>query len=251
MSPNETRDTTSQPVAFPQVPRENLATRAAEILKSHILRERLPPGHRLPSERRLADWLNVSRMVLRAAIARLEAEGVLFRPSPRVLAIADFDRAAHAGDLNLTGSISQEQRDLVELRMFLEIGALEQIIARMTPEHEREIERWVIDGERRFAEREPTYPADAKFHVSLLRVVNNSAVSSLLPMIQESMRLYLVSNPYQLTWADEEMAHAIVAEHRQVFEAIRAGDLAAATESMRLHHQRNIDVAEKIGRARE
>jgi GntR family transcriptional repressor for pyruvate dehydrogenase complex len=232
--------------AYPRVPKEDLATRSAEILKSHILRESLPPKHRMPSERRLADWLNVSRMVLRSAIAKLEQEGVLYRPSPRTLCVAEFDRGAHQGEIDLISLISREQLDLIELRAFIEIGALEQIIIKMTPQHLGEIERWVIEGEKRFEEQAPIYPADAKFHVALLRSIGNSSIDSLLPMIQESMRLLLVFNPYQLAWANESMARVVIDEHRNIYEAIKREDLGMATRWMRSHHQLNIELAQRI-----
>lgn len=232
--------------AYPRVPKEDLATRSAEILKSHILRESLPPGHRMPSERRLADWLNVSRTVLRTAIAKLEQEGVLYRPSPRTLCVAEFDRVAHHGKIDLISLISREQLDLIELRAFIEIGALEQIIVKMTPQYLGEIERWVIDGEKRFEEQEPIYPADAKFHAALLRSIRNDAIDSLLPMIQESMRMLLVFNPYQLAWANESMARVVIDEHRDIFEAIKRKDLDMATRWMRSHHRLNIELAQRI-----
>lgn len=237
---------TRQSFKFPTVPRVNLATQAANIIRAYIVREQLESGHRLPSERRFSDWLNVSRTVLRDAIAQLVEEGIIYRPSPNTLCVADYDRGLLESDLASMSTITTEQRELVELRAFIEVGALNEIIDRMTSDHLAEIERWVIDGERRLNSSEPTYRADAKFHTALLRVLNNSAINKLLPMIQESMRLYLVSNPYQLTWAETETVTAIVNEHRLIYEAIKAKDLVAASELMRLHHQRNVDAALKI-----
>lgn len=230
---------------LPMVPRINLATQAARIIRSYIISERLPVGYRLPSERRLADWLNVSRTVLREALAQLIEEGIVYRPSPRILCVADFDRELVATNLLSANTFTAEQRELVEIRAFIEVGAIGEIVERMTPDHLAQIERWVIDGERRFASRQPTYPADANFHAALLRVLGNESINRLLPMIEETMRLYLVSNPYQLTWEDSETARTIVDEHRQIFEAIKARDAPRATELMRLHHKRNIDVAMK------
>lgn len=52
---------------------------AADQLRDRILSGQLAPGDRLPAERRLSTELGISRLTLRAAIARLESEG-LVRP---------------------------------------------------------------------------------------------------------------------------------------------------------------------------
>jgi GntR family transcriptional regulator len=57
----------------------SLRYRIAERLRERVLAGELPAGARLPSEPELARRLGVSRSSLRAAIALLEADGVLLR----------------------------------------------------------------------------------------------------------------------------------------------------------------------------
>jgi GntR family transcriptional regulator, transcriptional repressor for pyruvate dehydrogenase complex len=216
-------------------PRQNLAERVAIILKRYIIAERLEPGHRLPAERRLADWLNVSRTVLREALGALMDEGILFRPSPYVLAVADFDRAALIRELSLIADDETEAQELIELRVILELGAIDLIVERMTNDHLREIERWVLEGERKLARGEPTYRADARFHGALLRTIGNVAIESFLPLIEENFRYDLLLNTHQLTGTSTAADQRAIEQHRFIYEALRERDLAE-TQYWMLEH---------------
>jgi DNA-binding transcriptional regulator YhcF (GntR family) len=117
---------------FPVMRREPLSRRVAQLLKQHILVEGLPPGHRLPAERRLADRLNVSRTVLREALSLLIGEGIVERRSAHALCVADFDRARVAADFAPVDAESIQMRDLIELRAIIELGSIETIVQRVT-----------------------------------------------------------------------------------------------------------------------
>ena len=221
---------------LPALRRESLSVRVAQILKRYILAERIESGDRLPSERRLADWLNVSRTVLREALNQLIGEGILYRPSAHALCVADFDRSNLASELVSLIEQDAEVRDLIELRVIIEIGAVEAIIERLTTGHLREIERWVVEGERRVAAGEPIYRADAHFHAALIQVLGNRAINgSLLPLIEENLRQNLVVDPLQLMGMKPTAAHQVVEQHRQIFEAVKERDTDAARRLMRAH----------------
>jgi GntR family transcriptional regulator, transcriptional repressor for pyruvate dehydrogenase complex len=210
----------------PHLERRNLADQVALILKRHILSERLEPGDRLPSERRLADWANVSRVVLREALSRLIGEGILYRPSPRMLAVADFDRARIAAELSILDEDVTETQDLSELRVILELGSIDAIVDRMTEERLAIIEHWVLEGERRLERSEPIYPADAGFHTELLKSLGNSAIDGFLPLIEENFRRDLVHDRHLLSGAAAVNDPESIEQHRQIYEAIKRRDHA-------------------------
>src|SRR5262249_27415042 len=59
------------------VTRSSVVDAVADRLRGEILAGRIPPGTRLPSERELSLALGVNRLTLRAALARLEALGLV------------------------------------------------------------------------------------------------------------------------------------------------------------------------------
>jgi DNA-binding FadR family transcriptional regulator len=220
---------------LPGLRRQNLAARVALILKRYILVERLPVGHRLPSERRLAAWLNVSRTVLREALGELIGEGILHRASPHALCVTDFDRSRLAAEVSLVGDEVADTQDLIELRVIIELGAIEAIVERVNVEHLIELERWVVEGEQRLAVREPIYRADARFHAALLRVLGNRVVDGLLPLIEENLRQDLVGDPHQLTGVGTPDDYRVVRQHREIYEAVKRRDPIATRQWMLAH----------------
>src|SRR5262245_29363423 len=59
------------------VARSSVVDAVSDRLRNEILAGRLAPGSRLPSERELSLALGVNRLTLRAALARLEAMGLV------------------------------------------------------------------------------------------------------------------------------------------------------------------------------
>ena len=63
--------------ALAPVARSSVVDAVADRLRGEILAGRIAAGSRLPSERELSLALGVNRLTLRAALARLEAQGLV------------------------------------------------------------------------------------------------------------------------------------------------------------------------------
>jgi DNA-binding FadR family transcriptional regulator len=71
------QDPTQTLAAIGPVARSSVVDAVADRLRNEILAGRIAPGSRLPSERELSLALGVNRLTLRAALARLEAMGLV------------------------------------------------------------------------------------------------------------------------------------------------------------------------------
>lgn len=231
-----------QRFALPTAPRESLSGRSATILKRYLLSGELEPGDRLPPERSLAEALNVSRTVLREAINQLVGEGLIVREASRSPVVADFDRVRVAQELSLLEGGYAEISDLIELRVLVELGAIDAIVVRATDDDLAEIERWVVEGERRAEAGEPLAVADLQFHAALLRSLGNGALDSLLPLIEENMRQNLWIGTAETVETHDQQTHRVVAEHRRIYEAIKSRDVDEAHAAMRTHLMRYLEV---------
>jgi GntR family transcriptional repressor for pyruvate dehydrogenase complex len=189
-----------------------------------------------PPERRLAETLSVSRTVLREALGQLIADGILIRATPRTLTIAPFDRLRTATELAPLGDYNIIDQSLIELRVIFEVGAIE-VIARRADRHDlREIERWVLEGERLVADSAQLMGrVDVHFHTALLRSAHNDAVNAFLPLIEETMYQNVGAWLHQLGQHDHPEDRRAVTEHRQMYEAIERGDGEAARIVMIAH----------------
>lgn len=229
--PGKAKDTRPDALSLPIAPRENLSAQAAAILKRYLLTERLEAGDRLPAERRLAEALSVSRTVLREAINQLVGEGLIRREPSRSPTVTDFDRAQLAQELSKLDDDDAEIHDLIELRVMLERGAIEAVVERATGADLAEIERWVLEAERRLDAGETLAVADVRFHAALLHTLGNRSIDALLPLIEENMRRNLVLDPH-LVSGQPAAARRVVREHREIFEAVRRRDADAARALM-------------------
>ena len=231
--------TQSSRIETPNLPifqRQSLSLRVTEILKRYILVEPLETGARLPAERRLAETLNVSRTVLREALSQLIADGILVRATPRILSVAPFDRLRAAADLAPLNDYAIVDQGLIELRVIIEVGAIELITRRADARDLDEIERWVTEGERSVVDSaEMMGRVDLRFHTTLLRAAHNEAVNAFLPLVEQTMYQNVGAWLHHLGQRDHPEDHRVAAEHRQIFEAIKRGDRETARMVMLAH----------------
>ncbi len=220
---------------LPMLQRQNLSERVILILKHFILNQELQIDDRLPPERQLAEALNVSRTVLREALSHLIGEGIVYRASPRKLHVADFDRGKVSAELAGLREEETSLQHLIELRVFVEIGALEVIVQRLTPTHLAEIEEWVLQGESHLRSGIPLSLVDARFHAALLHATENPAIETFLPIIEETLRQSLIASPRQFSGSGGAEDFRVVSEHRQIYEALKRGDANSARMLMQAH----------------
>lgn len=107
-----------------------------EALQVAILDGTFSAGSRLPAERSLADTLNVTRITLRSALARLSARGLVHAHQGRGTTVRDFLRI---GGPDLIGKLLELQsggadrvsivRDLLAVRRALAGLVLERVVA--------------------------------------------------------------------------------------------------------------------------
>ena len=113
---------------------DTLTETAAARLRADILGGALPPGTRLPPERRLAEDLGVHRVTVRAALGRLVAAGLLQVRQGSGYTVRDWSQAAGPellpGLLALDGDLRDRVADLLEVRRALARVVLERLVQR-------------------------------------------------------------------------------------------------------------------------
>ncbi|MEZ4319329.1 MAG: GntR family transcriptional regulator [Myxococcota bacterium] len=107
---------------------------SADLLRQRILDGEFAAGHRLPPERRLSEELGISRLTLRAAIARLQSEGLVQPRQGDGVHVLDYQR--EAGVELLPHLLEHGQLDLLapflQLRRALAAEALAEASVRAT-----------------------------------------------------------------------------------------------------------------------
>ena len=203
-------------------------------LKDKILSGDLPPGHKLPSETELIEEFGVSRTVVREAVTRLRAEGlvetfqgrgsfVLAVPEPTSFTVESAAIRTHHDVL-----------DMIDFRLGIETEAAALAAARLDAAGRTAIqsalEAFVA------AAPEDAVEADFRFHRAVAAASGNrfylDLLDSLGPMMIMLPRTRL-GDSYSLT--DTAHVDRVRREHDNIAAAVLAGDPDIARAAMRVH----------------
>jgi GntR family transcriptional regulator, transcriptional repressor for pyruvate dehydrogenase complex len=196
-------------------------------LQRRIARGDLKPGDRLPTEKALGDAFGVSRAVVREAIARLKADGLIETRQGSGAFVVEAPKTINLRFWQGAGPDLEELRDIFELRAMVE-GAVAELAAqrrdasdlRIMAEHLQAMDDAMASGS-------DGTEADDNFHIAMARATHNSYISRLVEFLGRHF-----SDSRKLSWCGTRNEHAhpreAQNEHRALFEAISRGSAEAA-----------------------
>lgn len=215
--------------------RRNLVETVSGELRRAIGDGTLKPGEKLPSEAGLTKRYQVSRTVVREAIASLRADGLVdvrhgvgvFVASSPASWAHSFQAAEHARISSII--------EMLELRAGVEIEAAGLAAVRRSPAQEEAIFERYDDLGALMAEGKPTTAADFAFHLAIADATNNPRFREFLEMMGRHVipRASLQEGRSERTPAD--YLNQIQAEHKRIADAIAARDEEGAREAVRTH----------------
>jgi DNA-binding GntR family transcriptional regulator len=211
---------------FPVAPRVSPDTAVGpqlwQALREWILRGELQPGARL-SEVDIAGLFGVSRQPVREAFIKLAEESLLeIRPQ----------RGTYVSRIRVDAVMSARfvreavEADIVRLVAKQPTKALLADIERLLKEQER-----VVDG----PEPQAFLALDEQFHKALAEAAGQARAWQIIQPLKTQMDRMRYLN------ARHSSRGPLVAQHRQVVDAIRAGDADAAETAMRSHLRQILD----------
>jgi DNA-binding FadR family transcriptional regulator len=232
----------------------------AELILAESGRAGLGPGSRLPTERRLAADLGVTRSGIRLALAALEADGLISREVGRgtflrdaaagALAAArrggpDASEAAsaHDDDRPAGGDEPADHRrpaapdfapaDVMTIRRLIEPQALPLVVRGATTRDFAEMERCVAGGDQA-ASYEEFETWDLALHRGIIAAAHSPLLVALYGVV-ESARHGQVWGDLKRRSATRQRREFYQQDHRAIVAALRARDTDAAVEAMRAH----------------
>ena len=211
-----------------------LAQRVVTGLKDKIFSGDLPPGHKLPSESELIEEFRVSRTVIREAVTRLRAEGlvetfqgrgsfVLAMPEPSSFQLEAAAIRSHHDVL-----------DMVDFRTGVESEAAALAASRVDAESGQAISQAL----KAFLAAEPEHAveADFSFHRAVAVATGNRFYVDLLDALGPMMIMLpraRLGDAFSLT--DATHVDRVSGEHENIAMAVLAGDADTARAAMRVH----------------
>jgi len=195
-----------------------LKEKAYREIHKAILHEIFRPGEFL-SERRLIEYLGMSKTPIKSALDRLEAEGFVqvWPKQGIVVKELSYDRI----------------RDIFELRLALELFVCELVSGKLRPEQALEFER-NLELQYKTAEAgdEAGFTqADSDFHILLSRCSGNAEIHSVMKMYQD----HLFRSALKVLKRVPNRMQAAYRDHLAIYEALGAGETERARQLMRDH----------------
>lgn len=188
-----------------------------ETLRNAILKGELKPDVRL-MEIHLADELGVSRTPVRQAVRLLEKEG---------LAVIYPRRGALVAHMSV-----KDLEDVIEMRIALDVLAVKKTCENADTDTIKKLEEEVVafeeamktDDIRKIVEK------DEAFHNIIYDCASNPKLTKAIVGLREQMYRYRFKYI-----REKSMMSTLIAEHKQILEAIKNRDKDAATEAMTIH----------------
>lgn len=217
---------------FPSVVREPpLYDKVADMMLKEIMSRGYRPGDRLPSERELSDQFGVSRTVVREAVKALAAKGLIEVKSGSGLRVAAVhsDAVTESLSLYLYGR-TIEYAKVHEIRTGLELQMAAAAAARRTDEDIAVMTTACERMEAAIGDVDVASMHDVEFHRAIGRATHNELYVVLLDAVGAALLEVRRANLALPSATQQTLDH-----HREVLEAIVAGDPAAASDAMRRH----------------
>jgi DNA-binding GntR family transcriptional regulator len=198
---------------------------AYQELRRRIVDAKLAPGTRLLL-RPLAEELGLSVMPVRDALRMLEADGLVTLESHRGATVTEIPR--------------EEVLQIIGMRMWLEILAVREAVPLHTPASLKRVEKSLADAERAMD------AGNARAYTRANRALHEALEAPAPEPIRELVRdlwerLWQTRRTTALFETLPERISGAQREHREVVEAVRAGDAEAAGAAMERHRESTLE----------
>ncbi len=205
-------------------------------LDEEIRSGKLPIGSKLPSEAEILARFDVSRTVVREALSRLQASGLVETRHGIGTFVSRADSAPGFEIQNEDIATVADVIAILELRIGLEVEAAGLAARRRTPANLSAM-RAALRGFNASIERESdAVPSDFQFHMEVARATGNKHFTELMTylgaMIIPRTR---VNTPKTAPEGRLTYLRRVNDEHENIYDAIRNHDADAARLAMRTH----------------
>ncbi len=215
-----------------------IATDASQVMSRILpfIRERgYAAGERIPSERELAERFNVSRGILREALAALEAMRVIQRRPQSGIYLRDIAREASVDMLVLESDLGMpvspgDVKDLNEFRSMLEVQSVGLACSRRTDADLARLDAVLAMSRSRHAAGQSLAEQDAEFHMALCAASGNKLIQ------RAANSFWLASRARRERYFGEPVnALRSIAQHSALRDAVAAGDTGRALDVLGDH----------------
>ena len=219
-------------------------------LEQRITGGEMSPGSRFPTQKDLSDTENVSRTVVREAVARLAAQGlVTTRQGSGVYVSATAQYRAFQVTRDELGDLADVMK-LLEMRVAVETEMAALAAVRRSAADIAELRRTLQALEAIEDDLEGAAIADRAFHLAIAKATHNDYFARFIDFLGIRLvpprALFLDGQPREAHLA---YAQKVNAEHEAILDAIVRMDAAKAREAARRHMEESLARHAALGNA--
>ncbi|MGO8985321.1 MAG: FadR/GntR family transcriptional regulator [Terriglobales bacterium] len=215
---------------FDAIKRNKVYEEVAKQIERLILKK-LQPGDKLPSERELAEMLQVSRSSIRDAIRGLELIGLV---EPRQGAGTIVREVSAESLVNPFANALKHRKELVgellDFRKMIEPPIAARAATHASSDEISEMEEILQRQETTLSHGEASSDEDAEFHYSIALASGNSVVLKVLDIVMDLLR-----ETRERSLQVKGRPQKSLAGHRRILAAIKRHDAEGAKAAMRRH----------------
>lgn len=219
---------------FTKIGQQKVYLEILDQFKRQIAEGTLTVGSRLPSERQMAEEMQVSRATIREAIRALELIGVVRCVQGEGNFLTNNLNNCMVEPLSIMFMLGCKDVRLVQqLRHGLEVKTVALAAQNATDAQAAELEQICALIE---TSSDPFIRAemDRRFHYMITDIAANPLITSILNAA-ETLIETLISNIRSLVINDADSSHLLACQHINIINAIKARDSAAASTAMDEH----------------
>ncbi len=214
---------------------ENLTSQVFEQLKDQIITGKWKPGFKIPSENKLTEILNVSRITIREALQALVALDLLEKKRGQGTFVKHSLAETFIGSLLPLIQFDRSQAAYMhEYRKIVEIGSIELVVERASAEDIQRLRNILVEmGKYKDNQLEKFALEDLNFHLALSQITKNPIIIRSNFVIKDFFRNHMV-----------KIVEAMGTEpglyyHEKMIQAIENKDRKEARQLMKKHIENN------------
>lgn len=245
-------ETTTEKIGSRLKKPRRLPEEVATILRDEIDKGTFKPGERLPPEMTLAKEFDVSRTVIREALARLKYDGLLDTRQGRGASVTNINMR-NTFRLEAIGDISKRKfGHLMELRVIVESDTASLAALRRKDSNIRRLKSCLDFMDDAVSNKEDGSEPDLEFHKEIARASGNPYLIEFIQFLNGRLKEVIKISRAQAN-VIHGMSEAVQKEHVAIFNAIVDNDFAGARKAMVRHITNTsrglgLDVTDLVGK---
>ena len=215
-----------------EIKRKSASEAAVEALRNFIIEKKLAPGDKLPPELELAATLNVSRSVVREAIAHFRTLGIIeTRPKTGMRIKELMPESPFSTYFPYIKDDASLVAELFQVRLIIETGMAPFIVEKASKEDIGILED--IASRMKTVDYQKRLELDQEFHLKLLNICGNSMLKKVYPLF-DYFKIRLAFEKGETPKSPSEISN----EHLAIVKAIRQKNPDALREMLFSKHYR-------------